>query len=154
MSTCMGIKAENGDKMLDECVGAVSTVCLLCPPTRCALWEADAQHSVYFSRICEVFLHPFLQDQIDSYTLVHNQTPAGNKATQLEKSDPRGKIIPQSIMCKYFTCLYRSALLRFSIGLQQTYICYHVQSYRPRTISLCLLFCFMLFSWWSLSLTR
>lgn len=52
-----GLKME----MLDECGGAESTsVCLLCPPTQCAVWEADTQHLVYFSAwICEVFSSPF-----------------------------------------------------------------------------------------------
>lgn len=47
--------------MLAECGGAASTsVCLLRPPTRCAVWEADAQHLVYFSPwVCEAFSSPF-----------------------------------------------------------------------------------------------
>lgn len=52
-----GLKME----MLDECGGAESTsVCLLCPPTQCAVWEADTQHLVYFNPwICEVLSSPF-----------------------------------------------------------------------------------------------
>lgn len=77
------LSAENGDKMLDECGGAVSTsVCLLRPPTQCAQWEADAEHLVYFSPwICEVFSSLFpSQDQSDSSVLAHNLTPAGSSS--------------------------------------------------------------------------
>lgn len=78
--------------MLDERGGAECTsVSLLCPPTQCAMWGADAERLVYFRPwICELFSSSCsLQDQSDSSTLVLNMTPAGNKARLLQKSDPQ-----------------------------------------------------------------